>query len=393
MQEEQVKPPQRRVSNAKPPVVAQEAPKANLITLDDLLGDFTSTPTQAYNSMEDSNDIFKGMQVEDKEEDMFEGMDVGGSSGYTEYEMISTTPQKGKKLVDTLFDMSSHQVEEEQDTGISAFGSLLKPSKKQAQMSSTNDDLLFPSNVKRQPALLTKLINTTSRANEEPLTLCRDSFINVEHYKFWKDDAVVLALVFNTERGYTLSNITCQFQPPTKFEMKFETDSPNSSERNNSITINRLEPGTPVTLLVNLRLTSFGFGLGFMGTIIYTDNEKQIHNQTLSIKLDVVDLMRPAQLTSQEFGQLWTSYSHEKKIQVKGNHNVQSFTSRVEADLKVKIIQIIDQEAIGAAQLINTNEKILFHGKVLKTAVAITIKTKDKPTSEMLCQLAGTKLV
>jgi hypothetical protein len=130
-----------------------------------------------------------------------------------------------------------------------------------------------------------------------------------------------------------------------------------------------------------------------MGTIIYTDNEKQIHNQTLSIKLDVVDLMRPAQLTSQEFGQLWTSYSHEKKIQVKGNHNVQSFTSRVEADLKVKIIQIIDQEAIGAAQLINTNEKILFHGKVLKTAVAITIKTKDKPTSEMLCQLAGTKLV
>jgi hypothetical protein len=341
------------------------------------------------------------------EDDMFEGMNVG-NSGYSEYDAISTPPKgrsvlppkQSTRIVDSLFDDIPHQqpqqqyVEEEQDTGISAFGSLLKPHKgpPKPQISMSNDDLLFPSNVKRQSAMITHLINTTKRANEEPLTLGRDSYLNVEYYKFWKDDAVVLALIFNTERGFTLSNITCQFQPPTRFDMKFETDSHNSFERGNSITLQRLEPGTPITLLINLRLTSFGFGLGFMGTIIYTDNEKQIHNQTLSVQLDVVDVMRPIQMASEEFGQLWTSYPHEKKIQVKGNYSVQSFTHKVESDLKIKIIQIIDTEAIGAAQLINTNEKILFHGKVLKTGIAFTTKTRDKPTSEMLCRVAGNKL-
>jgi AP-4 complex subunit epsilon-1 len=404
----------RRISNANKPQVAKTELKQNqkveLMSLDDLL-DFGSTPTQAYNVMDDhvqdnSGDMFGDMSVKNTNSDgnMFEDTNVRNDD--SEYDQFFTPKPEQKpstKFVDSLFSLdqpvmgtrtSANTAPVEEDTGISAFGSLLTPNKGTAktQVVTSNDDMLFPSNVKRQPTLLTRLINTAQRANEDALTLCRDTYLNVEYYKFWKDDSVTLALVFNTERGFTLSNLNCQFQPPTRFEMKFETDSPNSFERGNTITLQRLEPGTPITLLIHLRLNSFGFGLGFMGTIIYTDNEKQIHNQTLNVQLDVVDLMRPLQMTSEEFGQLWTSYPHEKRIQVKGNYSVPTFTNKIENDFKIKIIQVIDQEAIGAAQLINTNEKILFHGKVIKTGVAFTTKARDKPITEILCRLANAKL-
>jgi hypothetical protein len=52
---EQPKPePVRKASNAKPVVITKPEPKADLISLDDLLGgDFASSPAHAYSSMDD----------------------------------------------------------------------------------------------------------------------------------------------------------------------------------------------------------------------------------------------------------------------------------------------------------------------------------------------------
>jgi len=414
-QQQQQLPSVSMMDNDPPQQNVKQQPVQDLLSLDDFMGSGTPTNYNAMNSPIKDGDIFGGMNTVSQEQQ------PTSSSSNDEYNDLFSAPVQRKSssgtknFLDDLWNAPaptlqqaplnpssssmSHNLVEEEDEDFAGSAFMLKPQapRPKAIPVMGEDGYLLPSNVKRQPALLARLDQSSAtKANTEPIGLCRDDLINIEHYKYWKDDAIVIAMVFSTERGYSLTNITCRFQPPTKFSLSFESDAPGAKVTGNSIVIPRLDMGVPVVVLCELKLTSFGFGLAMMGSVMYSDNERQTHNQTLSVQMNVVDVMRHLHVAESDIEKLWGSVSQDfiKKTQVQGSYSIQSYVEKLERDLKIKVIQIKGQEAIGAAKLINIEEKVVFYGAIKNNGVVLfSTKVKDKPTNEMLSKAALKVLV
>ncbi|KAL0479865.1 hypothetical protein AKO1_007392 [Acrasis kona] len=397
-----------------PQVMTSKKQTTDLISLDELMGNTTPTSYKQLNSptMREEDDLFSGTTIQHQSSSSISSNDEYHDLFSTPTTTTTTTTaSSSKNFLENLWNTAPTLVpqqslitppqqvvvedDDDDDLAKSAFASVLRPQQPRAKTSpiKNNDDmLLLPSNVKRESQLLTLLNQSATRANQQPVGLIKDDLLSVDQIKFWKSDSIVLALVFSTERGYSLTNITCRFQAPTKFLLSFECDAPDVRiSNNNTVVIPRLDMGTSVTLLVEMKLSSFGFGLALMGTVMYSDHERQTHNQSLSVQLNVVDVMRPLVVAESEISKLWVGVSNDfiKKTTINSSsYSIQAYVEKLERDLKIKVIQIIGQEAIGAARLINIDEKVLFHGAIKNNGVYFSTKVRDKPTNEILSKFA-----
>jgi hypothetical protein len=304
----------------------------------------------------------------------------------TQQKRQSTTPQQRNipSTDDFFMDSPSH------DNGPSAFDNLMNPSPKNTKSPVQSNVPLIPS--RPQVNLLDELAQEAKKATEA-VTLARDDLLEVIGEKYWRNDTVVIALQFRNNRGFTLTTLNCQFQPPSKFNMRYQFDTSYNQPivRGNSVTFPKVEHGLPVVLLIELQLADVvGFGTSIMGTINYTDQNKKNKILSVTSTIDLLDLLRPVDMPVNDFGQQWVAYTHEKKMNTKGVFTLQSYSERAESQLNIKVLQTIRSEAVGVARVISHGVDLLclVHAKISPQGLALSVKSKDKSVCEHFCRIA-----
>jgi hypothetical protein len=247
---------------------------------------------------------------------------------------------------------------------------------------------------------LISTLETEAKRASDTISLAKDELLEITCDKFWRQDSIVIALQFRTDRGYTLTNLQCQLQAPSKFKMNFEFDStldPAPIVRGNHVTFSKLEPGTSLALLLELQLLDFiGFGNSVMGSISYADHAKQSKVLQIKTQVDLIDLLRPMDVPVDDFGKQWVSYPHEKKVIIKSASSTPitapDYSEQVEKQLNIHVIQTIKQECIALARVIGheSNVLVLAHAKMptSTTGLTFTVKSKDKTLCDHICRLA-----
>lgn len=230
-------------------------------------------------------------------------------------------------------------------TNVMTIDNLLQPS------SSANDDMLpgvstADKNFMRPGVLLAQLMTNTielTTKNKQPILLTQDQNINVKSHKFYDVNGdLLIVLLLGTEGGFSLTNLHCQFQTPEKFSIvEMQSDHPDATTRNNTVTIPRCDPGTPITVAVRLRLSGLGFGNQFIGTVRYSDPQQNVKFCSISTQITVADVMRAPKdtITVAEFGGQWPQNTHEKRVQIMGRFALSDFKSQASADMNIRIVQ------------------------------------------------------
>jgi hypothetical protein len=127
---------------------------------------------------------------------------------------------------------------------------IVKDEKKQNILDSMT--LLQPVDHSKMEKQKPLVVNTLTQDN----ILTKDQFIVISSQKVQQEDGIDLNITFSTTSGFTLTSIYAQFQPPEKFNLKFETTDKNALVRGSSITFSQLEPGTPVRKIHSLTYRS-----------------------------------------------------------------------------------------------------------------------------------------
>lgn len=78
-----------------------------------------------------------------------------------------------------------------------------------------------------------------------------------------------------------------------------------------------------------------------MGSVAYTDNKRQRQFLPFSTQIHLVDVLRPAFMNTQQYGQHWLSFKHEKRVVAKGTYTPESLSMTLMNKLKVNVVQKI----------------------------------------------------
>jgi len=222
---------------------------------------------------------------------------------------------------------------------------------------------------------------TNSSINDN-IILSKDTYMTVGSKRVKKNDLLQIELTFTCNTGFSLTQLNCQFQPPEKFSLDFETNS-QCTIRSNSINISILEPGSPILLSLKLTLQDPGFGTQLMGSISYSDPKQNKQLLSISTKIDISDLLTPVALTTQSYGQNWKIFTLEKKNVFTGSPPMDVIEKVIKEKLKGQVVSVIGTEVISAVKIISLNKICLMHVKNSK-GIFFTIKSESSNLNEKI---------
>eukprot|EP00817_Percolomonadidae_sp_ATCC50343_P007786 CAMPEP_0117419614 /NCGR_PEP_ID=MMETSP0758-20121206/1136_1 /TAXON_ID=63605 /ORGANISM="Percolomonas cosmopolitus, Strain AE-1 (ATCC 50343)" /LENGTH=775 /DNA_ID=CAMNT_0005200775 /DNA_START=1032 /DNA_END=3356 /DNA_ORIENTATION=+ len=304
-------------------------------------------------------------------------------------------PPPATHSVDDMFDFGSSQQPSHTSTDTS-FDDMFATTTDTSQVSSAVEDDVFFSSISQtknfaEHQASSNALNSTpcsiykqlisDYGGSSPKVACVDAYLKVSSETFYAEDALVLTVTFETERGYELTNVTFSIQSPTKWVNQFRSEYPYYSSSNPTVVqLKKLQPGIPARVHIYYQLSGLGFGQSLIGTVNYSDNSKQSRHNTLNIKFSIFDVLRPKKATIAQFGPLWKKHSREKKVALSfaADQTPESIAHFLTSTCHFHRVQIRDTEIVCCAYLISLDLPCLLHAKLTNSKTAsLTIRSKD----------------
>eukprot|EP01113_Clastostelium_recurvatum_P042805 TRINITY_DN6977_c0_g1_i1.p1 TRINITY_DN6977_c0_g1~~TRINITY_DN6977_c0_g1_i1.p1 ORF type:complete len:407 (-),score=141.99 TRINITY_DN6977_c0_g1_i1:44-1159(-) len=235
-------------------------------------------------------------------------------------------------------------------------------------------------------------------SNHSSTSLVSNSSVRVSLMKLThsKDELGLVLLVSNVTQGATLHDVTCSYQlsPPDTLTAMLDADAgvevlealgPNTKAR-----LAQLPPRTTLAQGLHLRFKKHTFQNSVAVTVSYSPGSGQapviLPAQTISI--DLVDLLRPCRLQTEQVAAVWGSYTQSRTLSIQPSlRPIASARDAIDA-LNMTVVQIIGNEGIGASEMITTHDKVLVHAKTDQAQrppnVEITVRTQDKFFTEVV---------
>jgi len=144
-----------------------------------------------------------------------------------------------------------------------------------------------------------------------------------------------------------------------------------------------LKAGEPAFIELSLKATDFPLG-GGLGVEVAAIGGAPTRG---GLALGFTDLLRPAPLTTDQFGQVWGKHSGESKVTLKFSNPItpESLQQHIGEKASLKIIQVIGKECIAAGRVVPVNHFILCHMVVESpTVVHATVRSNVKEFSDIV---------
>eukprot|EP01113_Clastostelium_recurvatum_P042806 TRINITY_DN6977_c0_g1_i2.p1 TRINITY_DN6977_c0_g1~~TRINITY_DN6977_c0_g1_i2.p1 ORF type:complete len:1301 (-),score=435.89 TRINITY_DN6977_c0_g1_i2:44-3634(-) len=235
-------------------------------------------------------------------------------------------------------------------------------------------------------------------SNHSSTSLVSNSSVRVSLMKLThsKDELGLVLLVSNVTQGATLHDVTCSYQlsPPDTLTAMLDADAgvevlealgPNTKAR-----LAQLPPRTTLAQGLHLRFKKHTFQNSVAVSVSYSPGPGQapVILPAQTIPIDLVDLLRPCRLQTEQVAAVWGSYSQSRTLSIQPSlRPIASARDAIDA-LNMTVVQIIGNEGIGASEMITTHDKVLVHAKTDQAQrppnVEITVRTQDKFFTEVV---------
>lgn len=166
---------------------------------------------------------------------------------------------------------------------------------------------------------------------------------------------------------------------------EIKASAPGSSVSGKVITFPTIPANEPVFTELAIKATDYPVGGGLSAEISYGSDAGpgSAHG---GLALGFTDLLRPAPLNTDQFGQAWGKHAGECKVALRFNKPLtpELLQQHIGERASLKIIQVIGKECIAAARVVPVNHLILCHMVVDPTGVNATIRSGSKDFSDIV---------
>jgi len=212
--------------------------------------------------------------------------------------------------------------------------------------------------------------------------VCHDSNVRVSLTKVLKPDQLVVVIFLTNQKQSQQSGVTLAVEPPSN--MKAYTASGETD-----LTLYTDIPGFGnVTHVITLLPSSPAINMSLQGQITYKDSMATQQRLFFDTTIHVSDVIRPLEITTQEFGKKWSSFSYEKKLKISSSlKKPAEFMKAMEKLFNFYPIQVIGNEAIAAGTFLPA-VTCLAHGKMAGTQLEFWVRTPSSLLTESIAKTA-----
>ena len=244
------------------------------------------------------------------------------------------------------------------------------------------------------PGVQAQLANMP-KSHAMDVTLAQDARLHVSFIKAYGAESTSIALFVSNKTQQPIANVTVPLSIPPGLSGNFTGEPtpvarPGGAPGTHNVMYS-LAPGQTVGLLINLSVRELTFlqtpALQVGGRLEAAGGAGPI---VFSVPLELSDLIRPAPMTTPQYGGLWKQYTDEAKGAVRPSSVSQpaEYMARVQA-MRLHGVQTIGAECIAAGRLVSPaaqvgaqNLMIFAHGKVATGGVDLTVRSKSQQLSQ-----------
>jgi hypothetical protein len=219
--------------------------------------------------------------------------------------------------------------------------------------------------------------------NSEEHVLVSDHDLHISHYKVYCEDRTLLALFITNQRQEPIQNLSLQFAYPPGLNTSYDGEpTPRVNSQTNTVAVENLSALGTTTQIISIQCMDFRWlqAPAVRAQISFAGRAGKLN---VSVPLIVRDFLRPAPMSTQQYGNFWKDYASEEKLSI-SNSSVgtsNEFMSRVANNMGMHPVQTIGLENIVAGKLANSSQDqsqlCFLHGKV-KGAGNLEILVRSK---------------
>ncbi|XP_018431554.1 PREDICTED: AP-4 complex subunit epsilon-1 [Nanorana parkeri] len=230
------------------------------------------------------------------------------------------------------------------------------------------------------PSLLPELAQYT---HTELAELTSNGTLSIYSSKVWKDDNVLLALVFVNQDSSTIKSITVKME---------DTDTVTVS-KSLCCQFSYLEGAGVQQCWECVQLMKPCNNVTVTGCVTYQIDSEVPSLIPFSIEFVLLDFIRPLVISTEEFGKLWLTLSNDVKEKVQVPNSQQSLPELLPAmqrKVNLHVVQVIGDEGIVACQLL-PSAPCLLHCHLQEGMLLLWIRSSSSALSDCLldqCQKA-----
>jgi hypothetical protein len=214
-------------------------------------------------------------------------------------------------------------------------------------------------------------------------------------------DSAEIKLYFQPTTG-ALRNLSLQLEPPPGLRAVLSAQPP-AAVAGPRVTIPMLSPGgaTPVSVHVACTATPGGAEMVLLAQVSYSDVASVVAPPSVvafRCPVALAALLRPRAITTPEFGQNWPLHAAESKNSAvcAAAADPNQFMALLQKGLHIAPVQIIGFECIACGMVLGSNDTILVHAKLSRSAagpmVELTVRSKNPGLTQALQRAALTIL-
>lgn len=245
------------------------------------------------------------------------------------------------------------------------------------------------------PSMKQRLSGLDSQGSKEVVVGADQSF-HIVSLKYYMGDRTVLALFVTNKRNTPMQNVVIQLSSVTGLNLTYDGEpTPQvktmQTPPGTSLTLASIAAGSTSTQLIGIQVTdasAFAGSMSIEGQVSFSGAMGRLPFRTA---LHFRDLVRPAQMNTQQYGGYWKQFPCEMKVTVMPTacNTTSDFMGRMQHKVNIFPVQTIGQETIVAGKAVsggNLNPNLLcfVHGKIRQGACDVIVRTKHPAFSKAL---------
>eukprot|EP01137_Pigoraptor_chileana_P031775 Opistho-2@20145 len=189
-----------------------------------------------------------------------------------------------------------------------------------------------------------------------------DGVLRVSYCKVWADTSLALAFQFANIGQSNIRAVRISVAVPTGLQL-LRGDGFDAGEIEEAI----ITAGSKTRRVFGLSFSGFASSYTLSAKVTYTDDKGASKFSNISLALPISDIMRPARLTTADFGAKWPTLAGAERRQTISGGSVRTASElldRAKGALKAHAVEMIGEEGLAAAKILQTQHVMLLHGKV-----------------------------
>ncbi|XP_066198771.1 AP-4 complex subunit epsilon-1 isoform X1 [Saccopteryx leptura] len=211
------------------------------------------------------------------------------------------------------------------------------------------------------------LEETAEHMHSDLMEVCNNETVSVSSYKIWKDDCLLMVWLVSNKSGLELKSAHLEIAPAENFKITEQ-------------------PGCCLPVIEAENTKNFQYSVQMEkpcteGNLSAVVNYQMIDTHAVqlefSINLSLLDFIRPLNISTEDFGKLWLSFTNDVKQNIKlldSQAALPSALKTLNQKLRLHVVDIIGNEGLLACQLLPSTPCLL-HFRVHSDTLAVWLRS------------------